>query len=76
MRTRDLTPSQQRVMDLIREFVQQNGFPPTRVEIQKHCGWRSVNAAQAVLKALQRKGLIEVFAHRARGIKITWQGST
>ena len=65
-----LTDPQQAVLDLIASFIAANGWPPTRAEISRHMGWSSSNAAGEVLKALDRKGRIQITRGISRGIKI------
>jgi repressor LexA len=63
-----LTPRQEQVLQLIREYAEATGFPPTRAEIAKALGFRSVNAAEEHLRALARKGAIELLPGASRGI--------
>ncbi len=65
-----LTARQQQVLDLIKQAISDTGFPPTRAEIAKELGFRSPNAAEEHLKALARKGAIEMVAGASRGIRI------
>lgn len=65
-----LTPRQAQILDLIRETVQRSGRPPTRAEIAKAFGFRSANAAEDHLKALARKGMIQLSAGTSRGIQL------
>jgi repressor LexA len=65
-----LTARQNRVLLFIREFMQEEGFPPTRAEIAKGLGFRSVNAAEDHLKALVRKQAIEILSGTSRGIRL------
>ena len=65
-----LTARQQEILDLIRKTVNQTGFPPTRAEIAQALGFRSPNAAEDHLKALARKGAIELTAGASRGIRL------
>jgi len=65
-----LTPRQQEVLDLVKRHIEQTGFPPTRADIAKELGFRSANAAEEHLKALARKGAIEMIAGASRGIKL------
>ena len=65
-----LTARQQQVLDQIRSTISQTGFPPTRAEIAHALGFRSANAAEDHLKALARKGAIELTAGASRGIKL------
>jgi len=65
-----LTPRQQQILDLIRHRVEVDGYPPTRAEIAAELGFRSVNAAEDHLKALARKGVIELQRGASRGIRL------
>jgi repressor LexA len=67
---RDLTPRQQEVLSLIRHHIADTGFPPTRAEIAAQLGFRSANAAEEHLKALARKGVIELTSGTSRGIRL------
>jgi repressor LexA len=67
-----LTPRQKQILELIREFMDTNGFPPTRAEIARALGFRSPNAAEDHLKALARKGAIELLPGASRGIRLNW----
>ncbi|MGL4566015.1 MAG: transcriptional repressor LexA [Halioglobus sp.] len=65
-----LTPRQQQVLDLVRQHIDQTGYPPTRADIARDLGFRSANAAEEHLKALARKGAIEMIAGASRGIRL------
>ncbi len=65
-----LTERQQQVLDLIRSEVDRTGFPPTRAEIARALGFKSANASEDHLKALARKGAIELTAGASRGIRL------
>ena len=65
-----LTSRQQQVLDLIRRHIDQTGYPPTRAEIARELGFKSANAAEEHLKALARKGAIEVIPGASRGIRL------
>ena len=65
-----LTKRQQQIFDFILECMSENGAPPTRVEIADHFGFRSANAAEDHLKALDKKGHIELRSGTSRGIFI------
>lgn len=65
-----LTKRQQEVFDFILDSMAANGAPPTRVEIAEHFGFKSANAAEDHLKALDKKGHIELKAGTSRGIFI------
>ena len=65
-----LTPRQQEILEFIQSHLQETGFPPTRAEICKALGFRSPNAAEEHLKALERKGAIQLTAGASRGIRL------
>ncbi|MGJ7470384.1 transcriptional repressor LexA [Kosakonia cowanii] len=65
-----LTARQQEVFDLIRDRIAQTGMPPTRAEIAQQLGFRSPNAAEEHLKALARKGVIEIVSGASRGLRL------
>ena len=67
---RPLTNRQQQIYDLIKEKIQETGMPPTRAEIAKFFGFKSANAAEEHLKALAKKGYIEMLAGTSRGIRL------
>ncbi len=67
---RHLTTRQREILDFIRSAQQKNGYPPTRVEIAAHFGFRSPNAAEAHLRALERKGVIRIQGGVSRGIHL------
>jgi len=64
-----LTDRQQRVLDFIIDFMDTEGFPPTRAEICEALGFRSPNAAEDHLRALVKKGAIEMLPGTSRGIR-------
>ena len=65
-----LTPRQQQILDLIQSAIERTGAPPTRAEIAGTLGFRSANAAEEHLKALARKGVIELVSGTSRGIRL------
>ncbi|CAA0096949.1 LexA repressor [BD1-7 clade bacterium] len=65
-----LTKRQQEVLDLIKRYIGETGFPPTRANIAAELGFRSPNAAEEHLKALARKGAIVMTPGASRGIRI------
>jgi repressor LexA len=67
---RDLTPRQAEVLNLIRRHLAETGYPPTRADIAAELGFRSPNAAEEHLKALARKGAIEMIPGTSRGIRL------
>jgi len=67
---KDLTARQKEIVELIQRHIEDTGFPPTRVEIANELGFRSANAAEEHLRALHRKGAIEMIPGASRGIRI------
>jgi repressor LexA len=67
---RPLTNRQQQIYDLIKVKIQDTGMPPTRAEIATFFGFKSANAAEEHLKALAKKGYIEMLAGTSRGIRL------
>jgi len=65
-----LTKRQQQVFDLIKDNITNTGMPPTRAEIAKFFGFKSANAAEEHLKALAKKGYIEMLPGTSRGIRL------
>jgi len=65
-----LTRRQQQILDLIRKTIEQTGMPPTRADICEFFGFRSPTAAEDHLRALDRKGYIELLPGRSRGIRL------
>jgi repressor LexA len=65
-----LTARQEQILNLIREAIDNTGFPPTRAEIAQELGFRSANAAEEHLQALARKGAIEISPGTSRGIRL------
>jgi repressor LexA len=65
-----LTDRQSEILKLIRELTEVSGFPPTRAEIAERMGFRSVNAAEQHLRALEKKGAIEISSGASRGIRV------
>lgn len=65
-----LTPRQSQVLKIIQEFIAEYGMPPTRADIAKELGFRSINAAEEHLKALQKKGVLDLIPGASRGIQL------
>ncbi len=65
-----LTPRQAEILAIIKHSLEQYGYPPTRAEIAQKLGFKSPNAAEEHLKALARKGAIEMTPGASRGIRI------
>jgi repressor LexA len=67
---RELTPRQSQILDMIQDFIAETGMPPTRAEIARELGFRSANAAEEHLRALQKKGVLELVPGASRGIQL------
>jgi len=67
---RELTPRQSQILDMIQEFINETGMPPTRAEIARELGFKSANAAEEHLRALQKKGVLELVPGASRGIQL------
>lgn len=65
-----LTDRQAEILRLVRELTEVSGYPPTRAEIAEKMGFRSVNAAEQHLRALEKKGAIEISSGASRGIRV------
>ena len=66
----ELTPRQKEILEMIQEFIGETGMPPTRAEIARQLGFKSANAAEEHLRALQRKGVLELLPGASRGIQL------
>mgnify|MGYP006248295637 CR=1 FL=1 len=60
-------------MDAIKSSIEATGMPPTRADIARELGFKSANAAEEHLKALAKKGVIELVAGASRGIRLNEQ---
>lgn len=69
-----LTARQEQILVLIKDAIENTGFPPTRAEIAAELGFRSVNAAEEHLQALARKGAIAISPGTSRGIRLLDKG--
>ena len=65
-----LTKRQQQVLDIVKDHIEESGYPPTRVDISQKLGFRSPNAAEEHLKALAKKGAIVLTPGTSRGIRL------
>jgi repressor LexA len=66
----ELTARQSEILRLVRQLTEVSGYPPTRAEIAEKMGFRSVNAAEQHLRALEKKGAIDIEAGASRGIRV------
>ncbi len=67
---RDLTPRQEEILNLIKEWIETTGLPPTRAEIAGRFGFSSPNAAEQHLKVLAKKGVLDLVPGTSRGIRL------
>ena len=65
---KDLTSRQKEILDLIKDHLKEKGFPPTRADISKTLGFKSHNAAEQHLRAIEKKGFISILSGASRGI--------
>ena len=65
-----LTARQAQILALIQKAMTRTGAPPTRAEIAAEMGFRSPNAAEEHLRALAKKGVIELVSGTSRGIRL------
>lgn len=66
----NLTSRQEQVLQLIKTYAEETGYPPTRAEIARILGYKSPNAAEEHIKALAKKGAIEIVPGASRGIRL------
>ncbi len=71
---RPLTSRQAEILALIQDFMERSGFPPTRAEIAQTLGFKSANAAEEHLRALERKGILDILPGASRGIQLKQSG--
>ena len=67
---RPLTPRQSQILEMVQDFIAETGMPPTRAEIARELGFKSANAAEEHLRALQKKGVLELAPGASRGIQL------
>ena len=65
---KNLTERQKEILDLIKSYIGNYGFPPTRADISKELGFKSANAAEQHLRAIEKKGYIKILSGASRGI--------
>jgi SOS-response transcriptional repressor LexA len=70
MTEKKLTIRQKEILNFISQFIEKHKFPPTRSELSAHFGFRSPNAAEAHLRALEKKSMIGIERGAARGISL------
>ena len=63
-----LTSRQEEILNLIKDHLKEKGFPPTRADISKTFGFKSPNAAEQHLRAIEKKGFISIRSGASRGL--------
>ena len=63
-----LTARQQEILNFFKESIKNKGFPPTRADIARNLGFKSANAAEQHLRAIEKKGFISILSGASRGI--------
>ncbi len=72
---KNLTKRQEEILNLIKSHIQDLGFPPTRADIAKSLGFKSPNAAEQHLRAIEKKGFISILSGASRGIILNDTGN-
>jgi repressor LexA len=65
-----LTPRQQQILDWIRGHLEATGMPPTRAEIAQGLGFSTASSAEDHLRALAKKGALEMVPGASRGLRL------
>src|SRR3954447_16370956 len=65
-----LTARQQQILDWIRHHVEVSGMPPTRAEIAKGLGFSTASSAEDHLRALAKKGALQLLPGTSRGMRL------
>ena len=68
---KNLTKRQEEILDLIKSHISDFGFPPTRADIANTLGFKSPNAAEQHLRAIEKKGYIKILSGASRGIVLS-----
>ena len=63
-----LTKKQKQVHDFISEYILDNGYSPTQVEIKEHFGFKSLGSVQDYIKYLKNAGYLESDTNSVRGL--------
>jgi repressor LexA len=72
----DLTSRQQQILDMIRETVEDRGYPPSVREIGEAVGLRSTSSVHAQLASLERLGYLRRDPSRPRAIEVRFDPET
>lgn len=65
-----LTEKQEKILAFVRDCVRETGMPPTREEIAREFGFAVRASAEEHLRAIARKGYVELIPGSARGIRL------
>lgn len=65
-----LTARQRQILDWIRRHLETTGRPPTRAEIAAGLGFSTPSSAEDHLRALEKKGALEIEAGASRGLRL------
>lgn len=68
------TPRQLEVLRLVRDFIRDKGYPPTKRELAKLLNVSSPTGVTNILDAAEQKGLVRLIPFISRGIQITEAG--
>ena len=72
---KDLTSRQKEILQLIKDYLNEKGFPPTRADISRILGFKSRNAAEQHFRAIEKKGFISILSGASRGIVLNKEES-
>ena len=73
---KNLTKRQQQILDLIKTHISDFGLPPTRADIARTLGFKSPNAVEQHLRAIEKKGFIKILSGASRGIVLNDSSNT
>ena len=66
----ELSPKQGRIMEFIRDFIEEKDYPPSIRDIQFGCGISSTSVVDYNLRRLEEKGLLRRAREVSRGIEL------
>ena len=66
-----LTKKQKQVYDYICEYIDQNSFSPTQMEIKEHFGFKSLGSVQDYIRYLKNSGHLQNDPNSVRGLRPT-----
>ena len=67
---KDLTTTQEKVLNFLKNYLRKKGFPPTLREIASHFGLKGPKAPQKTIAILERKGYLRRIPGGSRAIEI------